>query len=382
MKKHLNAQKLQKITQHTLENINTGKIAGAVSIIAQDGKILYANAQGYSNYTQKKPLKTDTIFRLASMTKPIIGVAIMQLEEQHKISLDDFLSCYIPEFSRVHVFENGKLVPPKREITIRDLLSHSCGLAQEDQGLHYIAQNLPMHLDDTLATYIPKMATVPLDFHPGTKTGYSPMAAFDVLARVVEIVSGQTVDHYLQDHIFAPLGMKDTAFVLSAEQKKRLVEMIDHSEGQIVAVTDDSKIVPDGMCTDHYFCGGGGLFSTAEDYHHFAQMLLGQGIYQGNQVLKPETVQKMRTPQLPFDIPGRPRGEVWGLSMRVITDEENPGPHPAVHSFGWSGAWGTHFWVDPDNNLTAVRMINMLDAGGAGAFTARELEQDVADALD
>ena len=327
------------------------------------------------------PLKTDTIFRLASMTKPIIGVAVMQLEEQGKLSLDGPLSRYIPEFAGLQACESGKLVAVNREIMIRDLLSHSCGLGQEEQGLQYIAENLPIGPNDTLASYVPKLAQVPLDFQPGTKTGYSPMAAFDILARVVEIVSGQTVDRYLQDHIFIPLDMRDTAFVLTGAQKSRLVEMTDHVGGVLTGVSDDEGNFPGDMCSDHYFCGGGGLYSTAEDYHRFAQMLLGAGSYQGRQLLRPETVEKMRTPQLPFDIPGRGPGEIWGLSMRVITGEENPSPHPAAHSFGWSGAWGTHFWVDPDNCLTAVRMINLIDAGGAGAITARELEQDVTDAL-
>lgn len=381
MKRTLSADKLQMITPHTQERIDRGEISGSVSLVAQDGKLLYAKAQGYANYTRKVPLKTDTIFRLASMTKPIIGVAVMQLEEQGKLSLDGPLSRYIPEFAGLQACESGKLVAVNREIMIRDLLSHSCGLGQEEQGLQYIAENLPIGPNDTLASYVPKLAQVPLDFQPGTKTGYSPMAAFDILARVVEIVSGQTVDHYLRDHIFIPLDMRDTAFVLTGAQKSRLVEMTDHVGGVLTGVSDDEGSFPGDMCSDHYFCGGGGLYSTAEDYHRFAQMLLGAGSYQGGQLLRPETVEKMRTPQLPFDIPGRGPGEIWGLSMRVITGEENPSPHPAAHSFGWSGAWGTHFWVDPDNCLTAVRMINLIDAGGASAITARELEQDVTDAL-
>lgn len=382
MKRILSADKLQMIAQHTQERIDRGEIAGSVSLVAQDGKLLYAQAQGYANYTRKEPLKTDAIFRLASMTKPIIGVAVMQLEEQGKTHLEDPLSRYIPEFSNLQVFEGGKLVTANREIIIRDLLSHSCGLGQDEHGLQYIAENLPIGPNSTLASYIPGLAQVPLDFQPGAKTGYSPMAAFDILARIVEIASGQTIDRYLQDHIFAPLDMNDSAFVLTRAQKARLVEMVDHVDGVLTGISNDDGVFPGDMCSDHYFCGGGGLYSTAEDYHRFAQMLLGEGFYQGRQLLRPETVKKMRTPQLPFDIPGRGPGEIWGLSMRVITEEENPFPHPAAHSFGWSGAWGTHFWVDPDNCLTAVRMINLIDAGGAGAITARELEQDIADALN
>ncbi|MFR1474904.1 MAG: serine hydrolase domain-containing protein [Hydrogeniiclostridium mannosilyticum] len=244
MKRTLSADKLQMITQHTQERIDRGEISGSVSLVAQDGKLLYAKAQGYANYTRKVPLKTDTIFRLASMTKPIIGVAVMQLEEQGKLSLDGPLSRYIPEFAGLQACESGKLVAVNREIMIRDLLSHSCGLGQEEQGLQYIAENLPIGPNDTLASYVPKLAQVPLDFQPGTKTGYSPMAAFDILARVVEIVSGQTVDRYLQDHIFIPLDMRDTAFVLTGAQKSRLVEMTDHVGGVLTGVSDDGGTSP------------------------------------------------------------------------------------------------------------------------------------------
>ncbi len=393
----LDTSRLSRIHHHIERRIREQNIAGAVSIVARDNQVVHWDVQGYADIESGSPLKENGIFRLASMTKPVIGVAVLILAEEGRISIDDPLSKYIPEYQNMKValpdpgisasghqsdpntsteeilpsIPPYKTVPADREITIRDLLSHSSGLGQGEVGLTEMARRMPK-ADDTLASLIPLWASVPLDFQPGTQTGYSPMAGFDILGRVVEIASAMPLDRYLSEYIFKPLGMWDTTFVPSEAQWQRVVTLYNStSQGLVRSLNQRPFFYP------RYFCGAGGLHGTPEDYFRFALMLANGGELNGTRILSPRMVQLMRSPQLDERTPGLSKGQNWGLSVRVITDGSASGAPLTTGSFGWSGAWGTHFWIDPEENLVALLMINLENAGGAGAETAREFEMAV-----
>jgi len=389
--------RLNRIHQHIERRIREQNIAGAVSIVARDNQIVHWDVQGYADIESGIPLRENAIFRLASMTKPVIGVAVLILAEEGRIRLDDPLSKFIPEYRNMKValpdpgisaFEHQsdsnasteeilpsippyKTVPADREITIRDLLTHSSGLGQGEIGLTEMARRMPK-TDDTLASFIPQWASVPLDFQPGTQTGYSAIMGFDILGRVVEIASAMPLDQFLTEYIFEPLGMSDTTFVPSEDQWKRIVTLYQSTpQGLVRSLNQRPFFYP------RYFCGAGGLHGTPEDYFRFALMLANGGELNGTRILSPRMVQLMRSPQLYETTPGLSKGQNWGLSVRVITDGSASGAPLTTGSFGWSGAWGTHFWIDPKENLVALLMINLENAGGAGAETAREFEMAV-----
>lgn len=365
--------RLDRVHQNIARRIQHREIAGAAALIARDGEIVYSEVQGLAHIESGNDLERDSIFQLASMTKPIIAVAILILVEEGKLHWNDPLSQYIPEFRQPRVSvpavsnSHNEIVPAHREITIHDLLTHSSGLGH---GASMAMMTMPGR-EDRLAEVIPKWAEIPLDFQPGTQTGYSPLAAFDILGRVIEIVSGETLDRYLSKFMFEPLGMKDTTFVPNSEQQPRVVTLYTKTEqGLILAREEDQFPFMGGT----YFSGAGGLYGTLDDYYRFAAMLLAGGKFDGKRILSPRMIQLMSSPQLPDTLPGTACGQVWGLGVRVITDGAATGAPLTTGSFGWSGAFGTHFWVDPREQLVAVLMINLGNAGGAGAVTAREFE--------
>lgn len=391
----MTVKRLRRVHEWTARIIGDGRVAGAASFVSLGGRVLHWDAQGFADAEAGIRLEEDAMFRLASMTKPIVGVAVMILAERGLLRLDDPLGEYLPEYRRMRVAVPNepasadpyrsdpgapagtvaneplscRTVPAHREITIRDLLSHCSGLGQGPIGFNEIG--LPL-AGDTLAVHVPKWAHVPLDFQPGTQTGYSPIAAFDLLGRVAEIVSGLPLDRYLRQSVFGPLGMKDTTFAPSEEQWRRVAAIYECTEQGLVKFADQRI-----FCRSEYFSGAAGLLGTLEDYTRFAQMLANEGGLDGVRILGSGAVSQMRTAQLADSVPGFPRGQTWGLSMRVITDGDAAGTALSTGCFGWSGAWGTHFWIDPRRNAAAVFMTNIANAGGADALTAREFETAV-----
>jgi CubicO group peptidase (beta-lactamase class C family) len=248
---------------------------------------------------------------------------------------------YLPQFKDLKVVVSQSApVPASRPITIRDLLTHTSGLVTPAQ--------IPTERNATLANFLPKFASEPLEFQPGTRWAYSNTVAFDLLARIVEIVSGTTYDKYLRERIFEPLGMRDTAHALDAAQKPRLATRYD--------VTPTGLQKTERPETPAYFGGGWGLNSTAQDYFRFAQMLANKGELDGKRLLSPRAVELMSSVHIPDTLPGRQPGEAWGLGVRVISDAGRRNTWLSNGSFGWTGASGTHFWVDPDDHLVAVLM--------------------------
>jgi CubicO group peptidase (beta-lactamase class C family) len=363
------SERLHRINDLVQRHITAGSFSGAVTLVARNGRIAHFEAQGLMDVESRKAMQKDAIFRIMSMTKPVVGVSIMMMVEEGKIRLTDPASKFIPELKDLKVAvpmpgganppAGGRggaaaepryyTVPGEREITIRDLLTHTSGLVSG--GLSGTeARKVALKGKESLADYIPRLGGVPLDFQPGTRWAYSAQAGFDVLARIVEVTSGMPFDRFTKTRIFDPLGMKDT-FFYPAEGNPRLVTR--YARGQ------SGQLEKQGLANfmnGAYFSGGGGLMSTAEDYLQFGQMLLNGGRGNGQVLLSPRTVEMMGSVHAPDTLPGRPRGEGYGLSVRVVNDPVGRNTFLSQGSFGWSGAYGTHFWVDPKEKIVAVLM--------------------------
>jgi CubicO group peptidase (beta-lactamase class C family) len=362
-------ERLQKIHQMLQRRIDAGDISGAVTLIARNGRIAHFETHGLMDIETKKPMAKDAIFRLASMTKPVTGVAIMMLIEDGKLRLADPVSKFIPEFKDLKVAvlrqsggaatgQGGRgagptapqfyTVPAEREITIKDLLTHTSGLVSGTISTAEAAK-FRRNPTDTLADYIPKLGSVPLEFQPGSRWSYSPSAGFDTLGRIVEIVSGQTFDVFLKQRIFDPLGMKDTFFSPTEDSIPRFASTYQKTAKGLEKQADPGPT--------KYFSGSGGLRSTAEDYALFGHMLVNGGQLNGKRLLSPRSVELIGSVYAPDTLPGRPRGEGFGLSVRVVSDAVARLSSLSNGSYGWSGAFGTHFWVDPKQKMVAIYLV-------------------------
>ena len=359
----LSAQRLARIHAMAAKHIDLGDITGAVMLVARKGRVAYVDVQGVMDLESKKPVTRDTMFRIASMTKPVIGTAIMMLLEEGKLSVGDPVSKFIPEFKNMKVAVESEpgggaakppkfyIVPAAREVTIKDLLTHTSGLASGPMGNSEAMKN-PRKPTDTLADYVPRLAASPLEFQPGSRWLYSPGAAFDTLGRIVEIASGIPLDRFLAQRVFGPLEMTDTSFYPSEAQMTRLITAYTKGAG---GLTKNERQIT--MSSKVYFSGGGGLVSTVDDYARFAQMLANGGELAGQRLLSPRTVKLMGSAHVQSTLPGRRAGEGYGLSVRVVQDAVAGNHRVSDGAFGWSGAYGTHFWVDPKEDLIAVLMI-------------------------
>jgi CubicO group peptidase (beta-lactamase class C family) len=363
----MSAQRLQRIHESIQRHVDAGEICGAVTVVARRGRVVHFEAHGLMDLESKKPMEKDAIFRLASMTKPITGVAVLMMVEEGKIRLNDPVSKFLPEFRDMKVAMPRErpaaaaapefyVVPANREITIRDLLTHTSGLVSGGLGAAQVPRLAPRAPDDTLATYVPKLATIPLDFQPGTQWAYSGGAGPDTLSRIVEIVSGQAYDEFLRTRIFEPLGMKDTFFYPPDDRRPRLVTLYRKSPNGL-----EKDANQDGFSSKTYFSGGGGLMSTAADYLQFAQMLLNGGELNGKRLLGPRTVELMASNHVGDMFNGklgRPaHGMGFGLIVQVVEDNVAAGLRVSNGSFGWDGAFGTQVWVNPKETMVTVIMI-------------------------
>lgn len=390
--------RISRVIRHYMD---CGEIAGAVLMVRRDGELVYDQAFGYADIHKAVKTHRKTVFRLCSMTKPITAAAIMQLEETGRIDLNDPLSKFIPQFCHMkvcsrrvgqeayepdpdspagvkagkEVLEQMEYVDAAREITIFDLLNHSSGLGMGPAGCA-MAEQFPRtkeSVQDRAARY----AQIPLDFQPGTGTGYSACAAFEVLAAVVETVSGESFYGYLRDHIFTPLDMQDTSFALTKNQEERLCRLYEYTHGELTDVTDDCEdwagMDPGRTGVDS---GAAGLFGTVEDYEKFAHMLLNKGQLAGNRILQADTVERMAGKGV--DCPHwLDPGTRWGLGMAVFADPDRIHRKLSPGTFGWSGAFGTHFYVDPSRNMEVVLGINRSNIGGSGSHVSFAVEEGV-----
>ena len=363
----LSEERLSRIHDAMQRHIDAHDFSGAVTLVARKGQIAWFDAQGLMDIEANKPMQKGAIFRVFSMSKPICGVAILMLLEEGKVRLNDPVSKFIPEFkgSKVAVIDDRPAnspasdppkyytIPAAREITIQDLLTHVSGLAS---GGPASSNELPGLIDivgsRTLADMMPKFAAAPLDFQPGSRWTYSPLAGFDTLGRVVEVASGMSFDEFLRQRIFTPLGMKTTAFYTGDDRWSNVVTAYHHADGTLSKTQK-----PNRLQSKTYFSGAGGLVSSAEEYAQFALMLSVGGEWNGKRLLSPKTVELMSSVFVPDTLPRRAPGRSYGLSVEVVSDPVAAGRRVSKGSFGWDGAYGTHFWVDPKEKLIGVMMI-------------------------
>jgi CubicO group peptidase (beta-lactamase class C family) len=364
----LSSERLRRINELVQRHIDAGTFSGAVTLVARHGRVAHLEAQGLMDIESRKAMQKDAIFRIMSMTKPVVGVATLMMIEEGKVRLTDPVSRFIPELKDLKVAvtmtpagpppapgtpERFYTVPAEREITVRDLLTHTSGLVSGGVS-NREAQKVALKGKETLADYLPRLGGVPLAFQPGTRWAYSAQAGFDALARIVEVASGMPFDTFARQRIFDPLGMKDT-FFYPAEGNARMATLYRRGEKGL------EKQNNPGFMNGAYFSGGGGLMSTAEDYFQFAQMLLNGGELNGKRLLGSKTVEVMTSVAAPDTLPGRPKGEGYGLSVRVVNDPIARSSFMSAGTFGWSGAYGTHFFVDPQEKIVGVLMTQTPD---------------------
>ena len=358
----LSSERLGRIHEAIQRHIDAGDITGAVTLVARHGRIAHFEAHGLMDLDAETPMRKDAVFRLMSMTKPVTATAVLMMLEEGKIRLGDRVSTFLPEFAEMSVVAGAPgddagsgaadpaLVPAEREITIRDLLTHTSGIVRN-------AERTP---DDSLATYVPKLAQVPLAFQPGADWQYSGLAGPDVLARIVEIVSGQPYDAFVRSRIFDPLGMHDTMYFPSEEQRPRLVTLY-----RLTPQGFEKDPDPDRISSKVYFSGGAGLVSTAHDYVQFAQMLANGGELNGKRLLSPRSVELMSSNHVGGMFNGKlrfpERGFGFGLQVAVLEDNVAAGWRLPNGSFGWFGAYGTQAWINPREGLVTLLMIQNLN---------------------
>jgi CubicO group peptidase (beta-lactamase class C family) len=385
--------RLARIAAWQQTQVDAGAFSGAVAAIARNGKVAYLHAVGFYDNAKTRPLQTDAIFWIASMTKPVTSVAAMTLVDEGKLDLAAPVSQYLPEFKDTMVAVETKdpatgktdiaYEPQKRPMIVEDLLRHTAGFihgvgkATVDQL--YVKRLYDkagvFHRDRTLAEVVSELARLPLAHQPGEVWDYGH--SLDVLGRVIEVVSGQTLDQFLEARLFKPLGMSDTGFYVPEAKRFRLVDppadsWVGPPDSVLADVTKPTKL----------FSGGGGLASTASDYLRFCQMLLNGGELDGVRILSPATVRRMTTNALPSGIRfagyvssrmGPLAGSTQGLGVAVRSDAAWSLVPGSVGSFSWMGASGAYFWVDPVEQLAVVQMTHVSGGGVAFQPTLRNL---------
>lgn len=378
--------------------VEEGRVAGAEVLVWKDGReVLYATA-GQADREASRPFARDTLVQIYSMTKPVTGVALMQLWEQGKFGLDDPLEWHLPQFSDVRVYDgeasviltdNGEVTErtwrgrqPSRKITIRDVLRHTAGFTYGGAGhpSDWVWDDLtPLSLDNTLQQFADRLARVPLLYDPGTHWHYS--AAVDVQARLVEVLSGQPFEDYVREHIFAPLGMNDSCWKCPADRLPRLAGMYrPGASGALEPVPDEERLAMN-FSGKPMTMGGAGIVGPIDDYMRFARMLLGEGELDGVRILQPSTIRLMATDHLDPRIAPAERSWLvgkgsggFGFDFFVRTQppqtaEENRG---AVGEFFWDGRASTLFWVDPLNDMAVVFLTQKVEFDGTLHHDIRE----------
>lgn len=360
------AERLKRLDQAMNEWVEKGYMNGAAALIIRDDKVAYYKATGYNDLDTRAPLQKEGIFRIASQTKAITSVAIMMLFEEGKLLLSDPVSQYIPSFKKQSVLlklnpadTSYTTVPANREVTIKDLLTHTSGLGYAQIGsieanAIYAKNNITAGLgvkDRTLLSAMTRLGELPLMHQPGEKFTYGLNT--DLLGCLVEVISGMGLDEFLRTRIFEPLGMKDTYFNLPASKADRLVNLYtETAPGKLVKAYAGMLNSPANanypLVPHTYFSGGAGLSSTIYDYAIFLQMLLNEGVYNGKRFLGRNTVRMMTTNQIDGI---NYAGGTFGLGFQIVT-EKNSGTSPAqIGTFGWGGAFATSYWVDPKEKM-------------------------------
>jgi CubicO group peptidase (beta-lactamase class C family) len=385
----LSGARLALIRDAVTVQVNAGQIPGAIVLVARDGRVVYLEAQGVSDPVSRRPLQADQVFGAADLTKAVVAVAAMMLVDEGKLRLDDPVSRYLPEFGaarQVRVLKPGSppapfsavpgpiapskewgeprydLLPAEKPITLRMLLNHTSGIQ-----IYGVDNAFPRREPTgTLASFVAKLAQVPLEFQPGSRWAYSNSLGYEVLARVVEVASGMTLRQFLQQRLFAPLGMNDTDFGV---KRHLAVRALSYAPGLGVPIAED--------VTD--FSGSAGLWTTVGDLSLFARMLANSGSLDDHPYLKPETVRLMASNQIgplvmggypPMGLP--PEGLTFGLGFMSVTLPEAAGTRLPAGSFGWDGGGTRRIWVVPGERVVIVSMVPLI--GTQAAPLQRTLE--------
>jgi CubicO group peptidase (beta-lactamase class C family) len=367
----LSAGKLADLKPSLQRLVDEGKVPGGVALVVRHGKVASVTTFGYRDLAAKAPVTEDTIFAVASMTKPVTCVAVMTLVEQGKLGLDDPVGKYLPELNDLRVLGDARddtetelaTVPAKRPVTIRHLLSHTSGISygvftSTDARLRRAYDRAgvvgPRHR--TVADLVARLAEVPLAHQPGE--GWTYGFSHDVLGRVIEVVSGQGFDLYLQERIFTPLEMRDTSFHVPEAKKDRVATIYDAGEGGALSP------LPKEYGSETFFSGGGGLFSTARDYARFAQMLRNGGALDGARIITPGTVAAMTTNQIGEHFSAAERK--YGLGLGLALTPGRDGGEPVLIRYYAGGVYSTNFWVIPRRDLVLVLMTQVVPTNHGG----------------
>ena len=376
----LSSAQLTHIDRHLEERyVRTGKISGCQTAVFRRGELAHHSVLGHRDLEREAPTEKDTIYRIYSMTKPITSVALMMLHEEARFSLSDPVHSYLPEFGDLGVYEEGVhpnyvTRPCERAMTIRDVLTHQSGLTygfqdrtNVDAGYRKAKLGVDIH-GPTLADMMNGLAKMPLEFSPGTAWNYS--VSTDVCGRLVEVLSGQSLDVFFRERIFAPLGMSDTSFSIPEDKFSRFAANYERAGHKSLRLIDDPmKSAWAGDVT--LFSGGGGLLSTTSDYLRFCQMLLGDGTVNGTRLLGPKTLDLMTQNHLEggLDLAGASvglfgetpyEGTGFGLGFSVILDPVTGQNVGSPGEYAWGGAASTIFWVDPAEELCVIFMTQLM----------------------
>ena len=376
----LSSARLDRIRGHFQRYIDDGKLAGTLTLVARHGQIAFFEPQGHLELEGRRPMQRDSVFRIYSMSKPITTVALMMLVEQSLCQLDDPVHRFIPAWEGLRVFVGGNYptfltAPAERPMTIRDLLSHTSGLTygfMERTNVDAAYRSLRIadrsRSDYTLQDMVDTLAELPLEFSPGTRWNYS--VATDVAGYLVEVISGQRFDAYLREHVFAPLGMTDTAFTVSDAQLERFASNYERLRDGRLRLADSPE--SSEFRSGSFLSGGGGLVSTAPDYLRFALMLRNRGELDGVRLLSRKTVDLMTVNHLPGgqDLTALAQagmftetayaGVGFGLGFSVMLDPARAQILGTPGEFAWGGAASTAFWVDPVEDLIVIFMTQLM----------------------
>ena len=386
-------EKLARIPEYFKKAVEGKQIAGASTLIARKGKIVHQSTIGHQDVEAKTPLAESTIFRIASMSKPVTSVAAMILVDDGKLNVTDPLSKYVPEFKDMKVLvaaadgKSHELVKANREITIHDLLTHTSGITygligKPILGKMYAEAGVSDGIVDTPGTIgdnVRKIAKLPLTCQPGAAWEYGLNT--DVLGYVVEVASGRTLEEFCRERVFQPLKMKDTCFVLAKDKWPRMSALYSVGADRTIQRVGDKPVVLGTFVysatypmqeNGKYYSGGGGMVSTVGDYFRFSQMMLNRGELDGVRVLKAETVDRMTRNQMGDLRIAFPGFDLMGYGFGILSEKgkEATQEPPGVGSYSWAGAFGTFFWIDPKNEMVGICMMQVFppDFALAGEF--------------
>ena len=373
----ISASRLERIKTWMQGYVDDGRLPGATTLVARHGKVVFRECLGYGDLELKKPLAHNSILRFYSMTKPVTAVAVMMLYEQGLFQLDDRLSDFIPAFGKMQVYQSGSddsmvTTPATTPMTIHHLLTHTAGLTygvENEGGVPglYAKNSTDFHPGDgPLESVVERLAEIPLEFEPGTRWEYS--VSFDVLGRLVEVVSGQPLDLFLEENIFNPLGMGDTGFFVPESKQDRFVSLYQCTPKARLSLLESVEGSP-LIGKVETLSGGGGLVSTLEDYFRFIEMLRNKGALDGHRLLGRKSVDLMTSNHMPGDLAamGQPtfcettfEGMGFGLGMSVLIDPARAKILGTPGEYAWGGYASTAFWVDPVEDMTVIFLTQLI----------------------